>query len=315
MKVLVAAAALCLPLHGHAIFGFGDDDEEEGRNVWRSGEQHVRIVPAEEAGNEHPAEIEPGVLIYALGQVMAKQDKRFWHFSQEEPVPLFQPQMAATLGKALHKALAEATAEEDVVFVMQGSYSTLSIMRDILGITGRAFVSGGRLHVIFGEMLRSEQQSGEFNSDLRGLDYETAGRAVRYRGASRGDSVDSGWQLVPIKGGELRGGRERNDWIELDMAAIAVVKRDSEPEEAAAMTPAEQEERRKMLLDMARMRKDIEQLRHSSDGGGDGGGAAAAAADADDAQRRLKTLKALHENELISDEEYQAKRREIIDTL
>ena len=312
----MAAVALCVPLHSHAIFGFGDDDDEaEGRDVWRSGEQYVRIVPAEEVGNEHPAEIEPGVLVHALRQIMAKQDKRFLYYGQYDPVPLFQPQMAATLGKALHKALAEATGEEDVVFLMQGSYSTLSIMRDILGITGRAFFSGGRLHIIFGEMLRSEQQSGEFNSDLRGLDYETAGRSVRYRGASRSRSIDSGWQLVPVEGVAIHSGRERNDWIELDMAAIASHKKDSEPEETVA-TPADQEERRQMLLDMARMRKDIEQLRQSTADGGDGGGAvSAAAAGPDDVQRRLQTLKALHENELISDEEYQAKRREIIDKL
>ncbi|MGV0006068.1 MAG: SHOCT domain-containing protein [Candidatus Porifericomitaceae bacterium WSBS_2022_MAG_OTU9] len=298
----VLFVALVPSQHSAAIFGFGDSDEPEGRSVWQSGEQYVRIVPAEESGNQHPVTLEPALLSHSLAQVMVKQERHFLYYGQYDPTPLLPPQLAGTLGLALHRALAEAAENEEIVFLVQGTYKTLSVLREVRGTTGRAFYRDGILNIVFGEVLRSDQEGGTFSSDVRGLDYETK-RATKYRLASRSRSLDSGWQFLPGDGISLKGSRA--DWVELNLEGLAATVPPPEQAPAAVVSPAAEQERRRVLLDMARMRKDIDQLRKGESG----------AAPAGDVQKRLQTLKVLHENELISAEEYEAKRREIINEL
>ncbi|HET9444899.1 MAG TPA: SHOCT domain-containing protein, partial [Steroidobacteraceae bacterium] len=136
---------------------------------------------------------------------------------------------------------------------------------------GRVFYDDGKINVIFGEL-----QSGYRKRNVYGQ--RTEDFTPRQEGL-RTKAADHQWALAARPGVELHSnaGGVRNDWVEIDSAAVV--------SGAAAVSHAP-----------------------SAQG-------SAAAKSSVDLEQRLKTLKDLRDKNLISEEAYRAKMQELLSEL
>lgn len=293
---------------------FGDDAVV----VWEGGDQFIKLVPQDKLpdgsappANEHPAglaskDIETGLAALTLWRKGSL-------LTSEESAALFTPGEAQLLGRKLAEALGKAAPGQDVIFAVVGAYDNALFGKNKLSIAGRVFVTGGRLNIILGDVLRETRDAasaveGAFGDtdnsiDRRRFPHEP-GRRERER------SLDA--SVVAVRGVDYStvGGAQRGDWLVLDLPTIvAEVTRKAAPqgtplEASSAAAKAEAEklslERRQMREEMARMRKE---LREKSAG----------SSDSRTVEERLATLDQLHQKNLISDDEYQRKRSEILE--
>lgn len=328
----LCSAALCLAAALLAAsWPAAAAQEEEGDALWQSGEQYVRLAPREEAAvapNEHPVRLAAEDLRDLLRSLLVRGQKRWFAISVKEPVPLFAPLMSSTLATALAEGLARAGPEQDVVFLLFGKYKAGGLFADRKAVAGRVFYRDERLHLILGDVLRSIRYGPE--RDVRGYETEVDRRIHPFRVGSRGRKGARGWELLPQEGISMHGGdgKPRPDWLEIELALAAAYARaqapaaDSEERQAlggdveearkeAAPSLELRRELRRQRLEMARMRKQMRELRDRDAANG----AAVEAVAPSDLEERLHTLESLREQELVTEEEYQAKRRQLLDAL
>jgi len=321
---LLGTALCLLPSLALGFSLFGKGKEEPGETLWRAGEhQYLRLVAREEgaaAPNQHPVELSAAELYTVFIALQAKQQGGFLTFAGKEPVTLLTPEMAKTLSIQVSRGLARASAEQELIFVLVGLYKG-SLLRDRKATGGRVFYRDGHLHLLLGDVLRSVNYGPE--RDVRGLETEIDRRRYPFHVGSRERDGAKGWDLLPAEGIGLHGdtAEPRGDWLEINLpqalAALqpapgeAVTAPVAIPAGAPAAAPADdlraQQERRRMLLEMARMRKEIDEMRKLP--GAAGSGAQGSVAE------RLRVLESLREQELVSEQEYQQKRREILGEL
>lgn len=194
---------------------------------------------------------------------------------QAEPMPLFSRQEVAVLAPALAEGLARAEPRQDVTFATIGSHRINSVVGRLLVNTGRLFYRDGTLNILFGEV------HGEFRKrnvyGKRDEDYRPR------RHASRTTPAKGGWRLEAEGVARRReDGRERGDWLLIEVARFS----------AAADAPA-----------AAAIGDAVSQSR-----------GAATVAQSRTIEERLAELKQLREQELIPEDLYAARVREIIDS-
>jgi hypothetical protein len=160
-----------------------------------------------------------------------------------------------------------------VTFSTIGSHprSAGGLVKDPGVNAGRVFYDDGKINVIFGEL-----QSGYRKRLVYGQ--RTEDFTPREQG-SRSKAAESEWALAARPGVELHANASgvRNDWVEIDAAAVTSGTATVSQTPAAATPPA------------AKSGADIEQ--------------------------RLKTLKELRDKNLISEEAYRAKMQELLSEL
>jgi hypothetical protein len=205
------------------------------------------------------------------------------------------------------------------------------------------FVQGGRLQIIFGDV----QQSGDADPG------NTSHHVDPHRAGKRKERIDKELVIAEGPGISYFSGDdfERSDWILIDVPATVAAWRGpailpgatATPVAAPGLPPAPQtvtptgmapvappgaatappitaeqqrqlEERRQMAEEMARLRKQVQEQ-----GGGAAAqpstGTAAAKPAGKSIEERLAMLQALHEKKLITDEEYAAKRKALLEEL
>lgn len=329
---LVALCLAAVPLAASWPGVAAAAQEEEGDTLWQSGEQYVRLTPREEAAfapNEHPVRLATEDLRDLLRSLLVRGQKRWFAISVKDPVPLFAPVMSSTLATALAEGLAQAGPEQDVVFLLFGKYKAGGLFADRRAVAGRVFYRDERLHLILGDVLRSIRYGPE--RDVRGYETEVDRRIHPFRVGSRSRKGARGWELLPQEGISVHGGdgKPRPDWLEIELALAVAYARAQAPaaasEEQKAPGGDEEEARkeaapslelrrelRRQRLEMARMRKQMQELRDRDAANGAAGEAVVAPSDVEE---RLHTLESLREQELVTEEEYQAKRRQLLDAL
>jgi len=290
---------------------FGGDD---GRSVWKGDDQYVRLVPrGENPGgrtppNDHPVRLEPETLKKVLESIVLWREGGFFDLAgEEETVALFTTSQASLLGRKLAEALAEARADEDVTFAVRGLKSKLMVGKDHFYTAGRVFYQGGRLNLIVGDLHRTYEYGKE--KDISGIEQGVDRRRYPHRPGEREKARSHEARLMNTAGMTFfdAGGELRGDWLVIDLAqALAAAEQRAVPEEIARETQKVKEEaaklaieRRQMREEMARLRKQVEDMQ---------GGAGSA-------EDRLARLEALRSKALISDEEYRAKRQAILDEI
>lgn len=250
--------------------------------VYQGKYSYVRIENREPgaAENQHPVSVTPEVMRATLNQIMLKGRK---------PEPLLDDDELGEIAAPLAQALAQATPAQDVSFAVAGSHAGFGPLALKTVTTGRVFQQGGQLNIIFG-LVRNE-----FEGQLRGTGYlipfEPGQRA---KVLSRGVELGAGPAIV-----------QRADWFKFDQLAAA-------PAAAAASTPAA----------AAPMAKPAAQPAAVT-----GAAAAPAAAPVAPASppaatpadqmysrtaERLKALQRLKDDGLISEKEFQEKRKAIL---
>jgi len=315
LSLTIPGTALALDLLPD--FNFFGGDDEKGTMVWEGGDQYVKLVHEEKgaAPNQHPVDLLPSQLATVLGTL--KFNRETGLFGDEiEKIPLFVQSEITILSSALSRALARAKPAEDITFQLVGMHRG-SFAKERMGVAGRAFFKDGKLNIIMGDVHKPVSGSPEQHQRNMAAgcgDCPADRRIDPFRPGNRSKERKLKEPFANVEGVDLmRSDRElRSDWLVLDVPRIiAAINREKNKlppalmkEQAKARVEARQLnlERRQMRAEMARMRKEMKQMtRHGKD--------------VRSLEDRLATLDALKDKKLITDAEYQAKRREILNDM
>lgn len=254
--------------------------------LWSANDQWVKIEPQDDAAappNDHPAQLASEAISNALAALRIRivdEDT-----AAEAQRSVFTAEELRNLAPRIASGLAKAGPRQDVTFSTIGSHPRAAggLVKDPGVNAGRVFYDDGKINVIFGEL-----QSGYRKRSVYGQ--RTEDFAPRRQG-SRTKAAEHEWALAARPGVELHSnaGGVRNDWVEIDSAAVASGAAAVSQAPPAATPPAA-----------------------TAAGSGEG---AAAAKSGVDLEQRLKTLKELRDKNLISEEVYRAKMQELLSEL
>ncbi len=282
------------------------------REIWREGEQYVGLAAQGTSGaaiapNQHPAELDVGDVRDALRSL------ELWEkgglLRNEQSMPVFTQGQAETLGRYLPEALARATPKQDAIFVVRGYGSiVMDTLKEREWTSGRAFYVDGRLNVILGSFkvkkdrgIRNAEAAHGVLNDYSDMYFDPGSRKER--------SAKTPGRVVSTLGVSFSGGEtgSRPDWILIDVAKAAVAYREGQvPEEEKKRDMSARQEAAKLTLERRQMREEMARLRQQLKEISAGGASARSVED------RLATLQELKTKSLISDEEYQRRRNEIL---
>ena len=265
-----------------AVAGCGALQQPPGGPVVRyeykrpDGRAFVRIEAIERgaAPNDHPATVRPDQVRLALSGV---QEKNAQVFGADEPV--LDAGEIDEIAPPLAAALAAATPAQDVTFAVVGSHGLFGDRSPQTATTGRAFVRGGKLNIVFG-LARSAYEAVDISGTLN-----------QVVPGQRNARVEYGWTLAASGAQPVD---RRGDWLAFDIAglsAAAPVKG-----RAAASIPANQAVPAPAPASAPASRA-TEESRYQ------------------DVAAKLRILDHLHADGLVSEEEYRERRRTILQGL
>lgn len=281
-------------------------------DLYKSGlNQYIRLTGQDSAAipNQHPVTLDPKAVGDALSIIQVWEKN--W-FKPNEAERVFSTQQAQLLGQHIALGLAKATPGQDIVFALGRTDKGFLGMRDLTYTSGRAFYANGKLNVIIGEYRRPPdkfQERASASANIPEIQYFFS-HGKRTKASKFKLAVVTG-EGIDTHGPE---GDKRRDWFEVDVqqAAATLATRIAAENQAAGGAESEAmrqeaarlaQERRELRLEMARMRRDMEQGATAS--GGAGGSI----------EERLKALDELRTKGLVSEEEYTRKRAEILKDL
>lgn len=249
--------------------------EVPGRTIWQARDQYVKIEK-----QDRPAGVTVSANLHPA-DVPADRLRSMLESIEVRPqgenkgVRLFNEDELAILGENIHAGLAQAGPDQDVTFAVIGHYPTL------MGLLKEPMVTTGRVFSRDGEL------DVIFGDVHRAVRENEDRRLYPFLPGSRGTAAAREWRLAAKPGGETSD-QKRPDWITFSLAAppapaVAPPLREStgtEQKAAPAVSPAKP-----------------------------------APAGKKSAEERLMILNELHNKKLITDEEYRAKRLEILNEL
>jgi len=295
--------------------------KERSAEIWTKGDWFVRIVPQDKTSgkatpNAHPVNISPSRLATAFSAIRLRGNTR------GKSYPLFNQESLDILSLYIGEALSKARANEDVVFAV-GTYQRRILgVRTDLAATGRVFNNRDGLNVILGELrtpnLRydSEAELKALNKDTRLNPYIPGLRGIRQKQEER-------VMLPQSATGVFTKAKSRPDWFVFTEQGLT-----------PTVTASPQIRTQQGISELERLKREVEELK-SRIGGGSGvgsgsnaigscGGAGSRQMLSQDAIRlqqkwrppsvetKLEALKNLREQGLISQEDYDKKRADIL---
>lgn len=315
---LISAFAVNTPVLAWDIpfIGGGGKDAKEVE-IWRATEQYVKLAPQgtkDAPPNDHPVELNPNDVAMALSSLEYYKDGWFKSNKDDSSNDVFTRGIARSLSARLADGLRKAEPEQDVVFAM-GQLKTLVLgMKDRAYVAGRAFYKDGRLNIILGDYDRAPDKGKELAGKAHGVDVTET--TYFFDEGSRTRSGDFNSSIITGNGIDVHkaeDGVRRNDWfvIDVDQVVAAAEERRRQAEQGTDTAATRQmrldaarmqKEQRELRAEMARMRKEMQ-----SSAGGDSG-----VADGRTIEERMTTLKKLRDEDMISQEEYESKREQIL---
>lgn len=294
----------------NSVFAIDFFDDED--IIWKSGLnlyfKYTEQDTSKYGKNNHPVDLDAKIMTNAL-KSLEFTEKGF--LSQEKKRTVFSASQINLLSKQLVKGLKNAKPGQDIIFVMEGSDSKLILLTEKNFVAGRVFYKDGKLNIILGEYDKTRNDAFEKT-------YDPSGRAAvpysfNHGQRSRGSNNFKG-SIVAVPGVENKnfGKKLRKDWLMIDveiasqgyLAALnerknPTLKQDRQVQIEAAKLARE---RREMRAEMARMRKEMKE--HSPE-----------TASTKSPEERIATLDQLREKELITQEEYDSRRQEILNDI
>ncbi len=247
--------------------------------LWQSGDQFVALVPREQSPGsvpgDHPVALDQDKLRGALASLE-------WQESADvKPVQLLTDFELSILAEQITVGLAKATPGEELVFALIGNHPAfMGLAKRPQVTTGRVFYSQGRINVILGMV---HEELGK-NDDRR---------LQPFVPGSRGAPAGFAGKITVLP--EI-GEKRRADWLIIDPAVVIPLPKQlpslgTVPEPAKDAVPVASPER-ESLQQPGRTDKGAKRI-----------------------EERLLLLNGLKEKGLVTEEEYRAKRREILDDL
>lgn len=245
--------------------------------IWERGDQTVQLVARDEgAGGRNEHPVS-----MSPDEIQALLRLLRLRYDDEDgevaPAAVFTQTELETLAGPLAEGLARATPAEDVIFHVIGArrLSPGALMRRNRVNAGRVFYRDGKLNIIFGQVQTPLRKKNLYGQRDQFFYPQNFG--------SRAEETEHNVTLIPDSPAAMYkdGDGIRRDWVTIEPGALVVVDL---PADESASAPA-----------------------------------GAAAADPDPSvgsvEQRLKELKRLRDQGLISEEAYQAKMKEILEDL
>ncbi len=240
-------------------FKRGGDASVVSRTLWESSEfQYVKIVNSDipNAANSHPAGVSEADMrtllssLYVTERVLLKRVDN----------PIFSIGEQQVLSNALSRGLSLANAGEDVNFVTIGSHpSSLGNARKTN--TGRVFIQNGKLNIIFGilhETYYKRDKATQQEIDRRTNPLAPGWRTDPTAKISGQIALDSGLNFYQ----DPRTGKERRDWLVIDIATVLATARNKELDAAdGALSPEMREAIARNSQTVRNLKQDIGNLK------------------------------------------------------
>ena len=279
--------------------------------IWERGDQIVKLVGQDDDSakpNDHPTSITPD-------EIKAMLETLRLRYADEGPgsvqMPVFTQTDIDSLSKAFTIGLGRATPSQDLIFHVIGArrLSSGALARRNRVCAGRVFYRDGNLNIIFGQVqtpYRKKNVYGQIGEDFYPRNYGKREAAANHDVVLLPNAIASLYQ---------GSGDARADWIVIksNVAVAGDLPADKPdpvlaPTGASSAAPAVLAEVPKVPSTSAIKSKEIAtgQLERTS---------AEAAPSTAGVEARLKALKQLRERELISEDAYQAKMKEILQDL
>ena len=262
--------------------------------IWKSVDEFVVLAPQDALTgnpvprNDQPVVIEPANLVAALAKLRVQEG------SATEAVPLFGNDAARRLAAPLSTALSRAAADQDILFAIEMLQKAAIFGSKPVSVSGRAFYQNERLHLIIGELHVStvppeykNYPIGYPKPDRRLHPHQTGERSreAHYDPAAHFETGDDVTLFV-------QDGKPRDDWLVLNVSALA------SPDQRAAVTATS-----------------APSVTPQNPLPASAGAAKPSTSVPPSIEERLRRLKHLREQDLITEEEYNRKRSEILDKL
>lgn len=287
---------------------FGDDEEIIWQGTTNKYFKYTEQGSSSFGKNDHPVKLAEKEIIDAFSALEFTEKNIL---QVESIISVFSYSQIKLLAEYLSIGLAKAEPGKDIIFVLGGKASKLIILTEKTFLAGRAFYKEGKLNIILGEY--DLVRNAAFEAVLDPGD--TGEIAYSFNFGSRtkkSNSFKASVIGVPGVAQKRIKGKQRKDWLEIDIklaaeAYVAIKKEKENPTinqdkalrvEAAKMA----RQRREMRAEMARMRKDM-QNRSSEP------------SSAKSIEDRIATLDKLRDKKLITQEEYDLKRKEILNDI
>jgi hypothetical protein len=255
---------------------------------------YVRIETRERGAplNQHPVAIEPATLRALLMRVQ---------LPQKDNDPVFNAADLDEIVAPLAKALAQVLPEQDVSFAVSGRHRGFGLIIPREVTTARVFFAEGRMNLIFG-LVREDWESR----------YRATAYLIPFEPGKRAAPVDRSVR-VAASGGAVA---KRADWLVLDPLAPPPVEApaDAATPKPAVVIPATGAAPAAPAATVPAPAPQAAPVPQAAPAPQAAGGAPPADSDALYRQtaERLKALKKLRDDGVITEEEYQQKRREIL---
>ena len=200
-----------------------DDDillGQKGQTLWEAKLQYVKIVNQDVSSiaNEQPAALTREELRAVLSSLYVTESLALG--LREVENPLFSIGELQILSTAISNGLAQANDSEDINFVTIGVHPS-ALANERKTTSGRVFMSGGRLNIIFG--LIHDPYSDKDKATSQPID-----RRIHplLPGSRKTDSKPKA--LVALDSGQSfyldpDTGKERTDWLVIDIATVLKV--------------------------------------------------------------------------------------------
>ena len=276
-----------------AGFAHAADDARSPDVIWQKDRNaFIRYADLDQSAfgaNDHPAQLNAEEVRKALAPLKLQQEKK--DDSSDGPVSLFTDEQVETLSRHLPEGLAGANPNQDVVFALDKYVKTLFGLKSRrVFVAGRAFYTDGQLNVLIGDYDRPAHEGFEAAYDpthmgIVNYDFDHGRRARSSKSFGRSVVLIDGVENMQLEG------TTRDDWLVIDLTH--------------ASEASNSRERQRQTEEKAKKREEITELLAGED----------IAQAGRSIEERLTTLNELKEKGLISDEEYAAKRKQILEEL
>ena len=281
--------------------------------IWKSGLYSIFKYTEQDTNkfgkNDHPVELDELEITNSMLTLEFTEKKLF---AGETIKSVFTIRQAKLLGKQLAKGLKKAKPGQDIIFVMEGINSKLLVLTQKYFIAGRAFFKDGKFNMILGEynLARNDELERVYDpGDNRAMSYNfNYGRRSKQSNKFKGTIV-----TVPGFENKKTAKKFRYDWFILDvelasqayLAAREAIRNPTSRSDKQLQIEAAKlaRERRAMRAEMARMRKEMKEINS-------GGGSSSKTP-----EERITTLDQLLTKELITQEEYDVRRKQILNDI
>ena len=190
--------------------------DPEAKTLWSHRYQYIRIVPREHCGesaasaNEHPFSLESGQLKAVFDTLRIDRP------DEEKTIPVFSRAEKDTLVEPLTKAFQRANADEEVGFAIEGAHpGAIGFRRTIT--TARLFIQNGELQIVFGKL---HEPIEEYNTPFHAA--PTDYRLNPFVPGSRCEKAGKKFPVIiatPTVRLHEQDGTARKNWLEISLAA------------------------------------------------------------------------------------------------